>query len=448
MPLHVAVATEEIAEIIDAQVRRVATAARDTLPLLSVGADSEHRAGAFVKHRRAVFGDVLPIPHPATVPRDQIEVTVVTAENGVGGVIPSGVKRRTDPPAVHQAVPRTVPLEDLQPITTDGVDRIVVNEKPLRTARTEAPPRRPSTHRRRHHRRDPRDDGPDGRRRQGHARRHRRPSQCCRQKGWRRQFDRYEIQLAARSPRPGKREPGREPQAKVRAKLYSAWLSKKGYPATELSTHPPLSPRCPCPPPRRSRAVLERFSSTTPKVSGRHPLSARTRQVATANVGHIGTPAMPFSLSRLVAKQGAPGTLYTWFPLQPSRTFRPRRQAKRQSQRGYNGVSGNPEGAHQRVNTEGRNAMFRPWIRKTPAVFLKGTIDTGKVLALGQTAQEMYSPRRSVVAFSALASLPMNNPTKTPSTDRAEPCVMPQRTAFGKPVPRLRVLAKNSRNLW
>src|SRR5688572_10848871 len=90
VPLHVAVEAEELAEIILTQVRRVATAGPHALPSFAIARNAKHRRGPFEQRRRGALGDVQPVEYAAAVSRNEIQMTVVAAQDRMCLVIAAG----------------------------------------------------------------------------------------------------------------------------------------------------------------------------------------------------------------------------------------------------------------------------------------------------------------------------------------------------------------------
>jgi hypothetical protein len=136
VPLHVAVEAEEFAEVIDAEIRRVAAAGGDALPALAVRAEAEDRAGALEERRRGRFRDVDPLARAGAVAGDEVRVAVVAAQHRVRVVIAARPEARADASLVVQR--SRVAGEELHAIAADGVEPVLPDEQALRPARTKA----------------------------------------------------------------------------------------------------------------------------------------------------------------------------------------------------------------------------------------------------------------------------------------------------------------------
>src|SRR5687768_5402912 len=83
VPFHVTVEAEKIAEIIDAEARRIAPSISDAFPILAVRTDAVNRSFALDQGRGILLRDVKAIRQPRAVAGHEINVTVVPAQQCV-----------------------------------------------------------------------------------------------------------------------------------------------------------------------------------------------------------------------------------------------------------------------------------------------------------------------------------------------------------------------------
>ncbi len=134
VPFHVAVETEQLAQIIHAQVRWIASAGGKALPLRSVRRNAKHRCLALEEHRRTLLSNVLPVFDPRAVTGHEIQPAIVPTKNRVRVVVPTGVEWLSNPPFVNEFLARPITLEHLDSVAADRVKFVVVNQQSLRAA--------------------------------------------------------------------------------------------------------------------------------------------------------------------------------------------------------------------------------------------------------------------------------------------------------------------------
>ena len=138
VPFHVAVEAEQLAQIIHAEVGRIAAARGNALPFRAVRRDAKHRRLAFEQHRRSVLRDVLAVFDARAVSGHEIKPAVVPAKNRVGIVVAAGVEFVSNPAFVNEFLAGSIAFKDLQSVSTDGIKLVIVNQQPLRPAPAEA----------------------------------------------------------------------------------------------------------------------------------------------------------------------------------------------------------------------------------------------------------------------------------------------------------------------
>jgi hypothetical protein len=134
VPFHVAVKAEQLPKVILAEIRGIPPACAHAFPALAIGRNAKNGRSAFKEHRRVRFRDVQTISRAASIAGDEIQVTVVAAQNRMTLVVPACLERLSYPPFVNKPRSRSVALEQLNAVATDCVQPVAINKKPLRSA--------------------------------------------------------------------------------------------------------------------------------------------------------------------------------------------------------------------------------------------------------------------------------------------------------------------------